>query len=102
MGKWQAVCLLEEIPPLGARVVVAGVEKIAIFRTSDDEVFALRDRCPHKGGPLSQGIVFDKTVACPMHGWRISLDTGVAEKPDEGQVRTYQVRVEEGQVLMKL
>lgn len=102
MEKWQSICPLEEIPSLGARVVKSGAGKIALFRTGDDQVYALRDRCPHRGGPLSQGLVYDKMVSCCLHGWRISLETGIAEKPDEGVVQTYQVKVEEGQIFVKL
>jgi nitrite reductase (NADH) small subunit len=95
------VCALDEIPRLGARRVrrADGVE-IAVFRTADDRVFALIDRCPHKGGPLSQGIVFGDKVACPLHNWTIDLDSGRAAAPDEGCVRRFAVRVESGRVLL--
>jgi nitrite reductase (NADH) small subunit len=95
------VCALEDIPRLGARRVrrMDGVE-IAVFRTADDRVFALLDRCPHKGGPLSQGIVFGDRVACPLHNWTIALDSGRAVAPDEGCVRRFPVRVEAGRVLL--
>jgi nitrite reductase (NADH) small subunit len=73
---WHRVCALGAIPPLGARVVKSAHGNIAVFRTADDEVFALTDKCPHKGGPLSQGIVFGRNVACPLHGWNIGLDDG--------------------------
>ncbi|HEY5862859.1 MAG TPA: Rieske 2Fe-2S domain-containing protein, partial [Casimicrobiaceae bacterium] len=65
-----AVCRVDDIPPLGARVWSRPGDAegdIAVFRTADDRVFAVRDRCPHKGGPLSQGIVFGDRVACPLH-----------------------------------
>ncbi len=75
---------------------------IAVFRTGDDRVFALLDRCPHKGGPLSQGIVFDNRVACPLHNWVIDLEAGAACAPDEGQVRRFPVRVTEGTVYLCL
>lgn len=95
------VCALEDIPPLGARRVLRedGVE-IAVFRTADDQVFAVLDRCPHKGGPLSQGIVFGNKVACPLHNWTIGLDDGCATAPDVGCVQRYAVRVEQGRVLL--
>ena len=88
------ICQLSEIPPLGARRVARtnGAE-IAIFRTGDDQVFALLDRCPHKGGPLSQGIVFGRKVACPLHNWNIGLDDGCATAPDEGYVERYAVEL---------
>jgi nitrite reductase (NADH) small subunit len=95
------LCALEDIPRLGARRVrrIDGVE-IAVFRTADDRVFALLDRCPHKGGPLSQGIVFGDKVACPLHNWTIALDSGRAVAPDVGCVRRFAVRVEDGRVLL--
>src|SRR5215207_9724055 len=70
---WQKVCALDAIPALGARVVKSMHGNIAVFRNADDEVFALLDKCPHKGGPLSQGIVFGRHVACPLHNWSIGL-----------------------------
>lgn len=95
---WQKVCPLDEIPPLGARVVAHPQGAIALFRTSDDRVFALRDACPHKGGPLSQGIVHgsgeDARVTCPLHGWNIALASGEACAPDAGCARAHAVRVE--------
>ena len=91
------VCALEEIPRLGARRVrrADGVT-IAVFRTAADTVFALRDECPHKGGPLSQGIVHGESVTCPLHGWCIGLATGHAAAPDEGAVERFGVRVVDG------
>jgi len=71
---------------------------IAIFRTASDGVFALHDHCPHKGGPLSQGIVFGESVACPLHNWCIDLGSGAAAAPDEGCVERFAVRVVEGDV----
>ena len=87
MNDWTTICRLEDIPVLGARRVArpAGVA-VAVFRTADDAVFALLDRCPHKGGPLSQGIVFGHSVACPLHNWTIALDDGCARAPDDGCV----------------
>jgi len=99
------VCALADIPRLGARVVeragACGVN-IAVFRTADDLVFALADRCPHKGGPLSQGIVHGNRVACPLHNWNIDLGTGTAVEPDEGCVARYPVRLADGWVHVAL
>ena len=93
------VCRLDDIPKLGARRYQRGDGKIvAIFRAAGDKVFALHDRCPHKGGPLSQGIVFGESVACPLHSWCISLATGSAMAPDEGHVERFQVEVVDGVV----
>ena len=99
---WIQVGHVEDIPRQGARVITTAIGDIAIFRTVDDEVFALRDKCPHKGGPLSQGIVHGKRVACPLHDWKISLDTGLAAAPDEGCAARYPVRVVDGLVSLTL
>ncbi len=86
---------------LGARVVKAGQVNIALFRTGTDEVFALNDRCPHKGGPLSQGIVFGRRVACPLHNWFIELENGQAVAPDQGCAGVFPVKIEAGDVYLK-
>ena len=99
---WTKVCSLEEITPLGARVLDQAEGNVAVFRTADDEVFALLDRCPHKGGPLSQGIVFGKQVACPLHNWTISLTDGAAAAPDAGCAQRYLCKVESGIVFIDL
>ena len=101
MNKWTAICRVQDIPPLGARRVARqrGLD-VAIFRTSGDEVFALLDRCPHKGGVLSQGIVFGRQVACPLHNWTIGLDNGAAREPDEGCTPSFAVRVDAGMVYL--
>jgi nitrite reductase [NAD(P)H] small subunit len=83
---------LEDIPRQGARVVrTAAHGDIAVFRNADDEVFALEDRCPHRGGPLSQGIVFGRRVSCPLHGWTVALEDGCAVAPDKGCARSFRV-----------
>jgi len=102
-ASWVRICRLDEIPASGARVLLrAGEEDIALFRTSADRVFALADRCPHKGGPLSQGIVAGDTVTCPLHGWNIGLENGEACAPDVGCARRFPVRVETGEVWLSL
>ncbi|KPK51003.1 MAG: nitrite reductase [Thiotrichales bacterium SG8_50] len=101
-NSWIEVGAVADIPKQGARVVRTKDGDIAVFRTLDDEVFALRDRCPHKGGQLSQGIVYGNKVACPLHDWKISLDTGMAVAPDEGCAARFPVRVEGGKVLLSL
>ncbi|MDA8127420.1 MAG: nitrite reductase small subunit NirD [Betaproteobacteria bacterium] len=102
MDHWKDIFALADIPPLGARVVHCGGVDIAIFRAADDEVFALEDRCPHRGGPLSQGIVHGRRVACPMHNWNVELKSGCAVAPDEGCAREFGVRVEDGRVMLDL
>ncbi len=98
---WKEICALTDIPVLGSRRVQrAQGPQVALFRTADDQVYALLDRCPHKAGPLSQGIVFGKAVACPLHNWTIALDTGCAREPDEGSTPRFSVRIEGGQVLL--
>jgi nitrite reductase (NADH) small subunit len=99
---WRKVCLLDDIPRPGARVVKAGSASIAVFRTETDEVFALNDRCPHKGGPLSQGIVFGRRVACPLHSWSIELESGEAVAPDQGCAGKHAVKVEAGTVWLQV
>lgn len=96
---WLRVCRLEDLPVAGARVLeIDGLAPIALFRTGQDRVFALRDRCPHKGGPLSQGIVAGEHVTCPLHGWQIGLEDGQARAPDVGCTPRYPVKVEAGEV----
>jgi len=100
--RWIDVGRLDDIPRRGSRRV-RGPEAdvpIAVFRTANDEIFALVDRCPHRGGPLSEGIVQGCAVACPLHGWVIHLDSGVAEAPDEGCVPTIAVKLDEGRILL--
>ena len=102
-GAWSSA--LADIPRLGARVVERASAcggNVAVFRTADDRVFALADRCPHKGGPLSQGIVHGDRVACPLHNWNIDLGTGTAVEPDEGCVERYPVRLADGWVHVAL
>ncbi|GAC1419811.1 MAG: nitrite reductase (NAD(P)H) small subunit [Burkholderiaceae bacterium] len=106
-NQWKAICRVDDIPVLGARVVhrydAFGMPlkpNVAIFRNSDDQLFALLDRCPHKGGPLSQGIVFGDRVACPLHGWNIELGVGCAVSPDQGCTQKFSLKVEAGQVFL--
>jgi nitrite reductase (NADH) small subunit len=100
---WKAVCRVEDIPVLGARRVAreGSSVPIAIFRNAEDRVFALLDRCPHQGGPLSQGIVFGESVACPLHNWTIGLADGCAQAPDQGCVQRFACKVEAGEVLLE-
>ena len=101
MNDWQVICRVDDIPVLGSRRVARprGVD-VAVFRNEQDQVFALLDRCPHKGGPLSQGIVFGTSVACPLHNWTIGLNDGCAKAPDEGCTTRFSCKVEDGRVLL--
>lgn len=101
MNDWIQVAKLEEIPALGARTVETNTMTIAVFRNSADQVFALKDECPHKKGPLSQGIVHGTTVTCPLHNWKISLESGEANAPDEGCTNAFDTKVEDGMVYIK-
>lgn len=102
IGEWVEIGVLDDIPRLGARVVNTPEGDIAVFRTERDEVFALRDKCPHKGGPLSQGIVHGKRVSCPLHDWKIKLDTGIAVAPDEGCAASFPIRMEGDRIQLSL
>jgi nitrite reductase (NADH) small subunit len=102
MTAWTPICRIEDIPVLGARRVArdTGLD-VAVFRNDSDEVFALLDRCPHKGGPLSQGIVFGTSVACPLHNWSIGLCDGQAQAPDSGCTPRFEIKIEAGVVHLK-
>lgn len=102
MTRWIDIGALEDIPVRGARVVKTRMGCIAIFRTAEDEVFALADRCPHKGGPLSEGIVHGRAVTCPLHNWVIAFETGEAAGADKGSVPVYPTRVEGRRILLGL
>ncbi|WP_295810213.1 nitrite reductase small subunit NirD [uncultured Nitratireductor sp.] len=100
--EWVAVGTLLDIPRRGARCVQSGVMTIAVFRTDDDRVFALEDKCPHRAGPLSQGIVHEGCVTCPLHNWVISLETGVAQGADVGATAAFPVRLDGERILLAL
>ena len=102
MSDWIKIVALEEIPKLGARVIKTDSINIAVFRTADDKVFAMKDQCPHKQGPLSQGIVHGSSVTCPLHNWKIDLASGEALGPDQGCTNVYPVKVEDGMVYLSL
>lgn len=91
---WTAIGTIDDIPPLGARTVQSPLGEVAVFRTKEDEVFALINKCPHRGGPLSEGIVSGRKVACPLHNWVIDLNSGEAAPPDEGCTTPVPVRLD--------
>jgi nitrite reductase (NADH) small subunit len=97
---WLDIGSVSDIPLRGARIVKTAAGCVALFRTTESEVFATADRCPHKGGPLSEGIVHGRSVTCPLHSWVFSLETGAAQGADIGQIATYAVRVEKGRILL--
>lgn len=102
MNNWIDIAALDDIPRLGSRVIRTDTMDVAVFRTRDDRVFALRDACPHKGGPLSQGIVHGTSVTCPLHNWKIDLASGQALDPDEGCTNVFATKVENGRVYLAL
>ena len=99
---WTSIGQLEDVPVRGSRCIKYGVMTIALFRTAEDQLYALEDKCPHKNGPLSQGIVHDGCVTCPLHNWVISLSTGSAQGADEGETLTFPIKLEEGEVFICL
>jgi nitrite reductase (NADH) small subunit len=102
MSKWFPVGRIDDIPRRGARVVSTAEGDVAIIRTNDDFVFAVADQCPHRGGPLSQGIVHGHKITCPLHNWVIDLESGEAVKPDEGCVTRFAVQIENGEIRLSL
>ena len=100
MNDWVEIGRIEQIPVRGARCVNTPAGKIAVFRTAENQVYAIENRCPHKGGPLSEGIVHGGSVTCPLHNWVFDLATGEAQGADEGRVRTFSVEVVEGRIFM--
>jgi len=99
---WHDIGELRDIPLRGSRVVRTPQGCIAVFRTAANEAFAIEDRCPHKGGPLSQGIVHGNAVTCPLHNWVIDLASGEAQGADQGSVRRIPVQVEAGRLLLDI
>jgi len=99
---WIDIGSIEDVPERGARLVKTVQGCVAVFRTGPTEVFAASDRCPHKGGPLSEGIVHGKKVTCPLHNWVFSLETGEAQGADVGRIDTYPIRIEDGRMLLDI
>jgi len=100
--RWQFVCTVREIPNFGGRTVRTGSVEIALFRLSDDRIRAVENRCPHKQGPLAEGIISGETIICPLHARKINLESGEVLPPDSGCVKTYAVKIKEGQVFLRL
>ncbi len=101
-GNWIEIGTIDDIPLRGARCVKTPLGKIGVFRTAQNEVFAIEDHCPHRGGPLTQGIVHGKAVTCPLHNWVISLETGLALGADKGAVKTIPLRNIDGRLSIML
>lgn len=101
MTSWVEIGFVNDVPKRGSRLVSTPQGDIAIFKTADDRIFALWDKCPHKGGPLSQGIVHGSSVTCPLHNWVIGLESGLVKGPDQGCARKVKCKVENGLVLIE-
>lgn len=99
---WTEIGSVADIPRRGARCVRIPGAQIAVFRTMDDAIFAIENRCAHKGGPLSEGIVHEASVTCPLHNWVYDLATGKALGADVGSVRTYATNVIDGRIYLRL
>jgi len=99
---WFDVGPINAIPLRGARTVKTPRREIAVFRTASDEFFALENKCPHKGGPLSEGIVHGRKVACPLHNWIIDLESGQATGADHGCARSFPVKIEHGRIYLDM
>lgn len=101
MSDWIEIGIVDDVPLRGSRVVTTDQGDIAIFKAADERIFALWDKCPHKGGPLSQGIVHGHSVTCPLHNWVVGLETGEVKGPDQGCARKVKVKVENNIVLIE-
>ena len=91
--KWLELGAFDDIPKLGSRRIELDKMKIGLFRTASDKIFAIEDKCPHLGGPLSEGIVHDNCVTCPLHNWVISLESGEAQGADKGCVKSFPIKI---------
>jgi nitrite reductase (NADH) small subunit len=101
-AEWVDIGAAADILPRSARVVRTARGEVAVFRTAADAFYAVDNRCPHRGGPLSEGIVHGDAVTCPLHNWVISLSTGKALGADEGCVATLPVKVDDGRLFLAL
>ncbi len=101
-SEWIEVGTLEQIPRLGSRVIKSAQGEIALFRTADDQVFALLNRCPHKQGPLADGLVHGHRITCPLHNWKLELESGEVVPPDVGCTPRFPVRIEQQRILLRV
>ena len=97
---WIDIGAIDDIPLRGSRKVKTADGCIAVLRTGEEEVFATSNTCPHKQGPLNEGIVHDRKVTCPLHNWVFDLETGEAQGADEGKIETFATRIEDGRILI--
>jgi nitrite reductase (NADH) small subunit len=99
---WFDVGPTSAVPRRGARTLRTPSREIAVFRTAGDEIFALENKCPHRGGPLSEGIVHGRKVACPLHNWIINLEDGEATGADQGCAKRFPVKIERGRIYIDM
>lgn len=85
---------ISEIESMRSRVITIEDTEIALFKLSTGEIKAIENKCPHKGGKLSEGILCDHHVFCPLHDWKINLNDGLVQKPDEGCVVSFRVEAD--------
>ena len=102
MANWIKIVETENVPSMGSRKVVIGETEIVLFKTKDDSIFAVNNECPHKQGKLSEGLVHDKSVTCPLHNWDIDLETGIAKDEGDSCTRKYETKIEEGFIYLSL
>ncbi|MDQ6964730.1 MAG: nitrite reductase small subunit NirD [Mariprofundales bacterium] len=100
-GSWYTVCSVDDVPYRVGRLIRVGTMQIAIFRLSNGTIRAIDNRCPHKQGPLAEGIISNDTIICPLHARKIDLESGDVLPPDTGCVTTYPTKIEEGRVQIK-
>ncbi len=100
--EWVSIGSINEIPLRGARCIKNGDMTIALFRTAENKIYAIEDKCPHKNGPLSQGIVHDGCVTCPLHNWVISLESGLTQGADKGQTLAFPTKLIGNEILISL
>lgn len=99
---WTDIGHIDDIPLRGARVIRTRLGDFGLFRTDPAEVFAVSNRCPHDGGPLSEGIVHGNKITCPLHNCLFDLATGAGLGPDGGQLETLRVQLDGGRILIDL
>ena len=102
MSNWVKITEIENVPLMGSRKVVVGVEEIVIFKTRDNAIFAVHNECPHKQGKLSEGLVHDHMITCPLHNWNIDLETGIADDEGDSCTKKYETKIEEGVIYLSL
>ncbi|MFW7381538.1 MAG: nitrite reductase small subunit NirD [Oligoflexus sp.] len=91
---WYLIGTIHDIPRQGAQLLQFGDRQLGIFRTYQDEFYAINAQCPHAGGPLTEGLIHGHYVSCPLHDWTINLKTGICQAPDEGQVSCYPLLID--------